>query len=169
MAGFAFKSTKILRWALGLSLGLNLAVVGLVVGAAYRFDGPHGGPMRHMRDYGTPYVMALPKERRHAVFMNARKGRDDKSVSRTARRALYQEALTAIRADPFDVAEARRVLDLQRDATLTVQQTVQDAWLAELAKMPAEERAAYAIRVEEMLKHGKKGNKDGVKPVQGNK
>jgi len=50
-----------------------------------------------------------------------------------------------------------------------VQQTVQDAWLAELAKMPAAERAAYAIRVEEMLKHGKKGINDGVKPVQGNK
>ena len=114
MAGFAFKSTKTLRWALGLSLGVNLLVLGLVAGAAYRFDGPHGGAIRHMRDYGTPYVMALPEERRRAVFADARKGREDKSVSRAARRALYQEALTAIRAEPFDPAEARRVLDLQR-------------------------------------------------------
>ena len=164
MAGFAFKSTKTLRWALGLSLGVNLLVLGLVAGAVYRFDGPHGGAMRHMRDYGTPYVMALPEERRRAVFVDARKGREDKSVSRAARRALYQEALTAIRAEPFDPAEARRVLDLQRDATLTVQQTVQNAGLAELAQMSAPERAAYADRVEEMLKRGKKGKRDGAKP-----
>ncbi|HCT33484.1 MAG TPA: RNA polymerase subunit sigma-70, partial [Sulfitobacter sp.] len=37
MAGFAFKSTKTLRWALGLSLGVNLLVLGLVAGAVYRF------------------------------------------------------------------------------------------------------------------------------------
>ena len=164
MAGFAFKSTKTLRWALGLSLGVNLLVLGLVAGAVYRFDGPHGGAMRHMRDYGTPYVMALPEERRRAVFADARKGREDKSVSRAARRALYKEALTTIRAEPFDPAEARRVLDLQRDATLTVQQTVQNAWLAELAQMSAPERAAYADRIEEMLKRGKKGKRDGAKP-----
>ena len=108
--------------------------------------------------------MALPEERRRAVFADARKGREDKSVSRAARRALYQEALTAIRAEPFDPAEARRVLDLQRDATLTVQQTVQNAWLAELAQMSAPERAAYADRIEEMLKRGKKGKRDGAKP-----
>jgi len=75
MAGFAFKSTKTLRWALGLSLGVNLLVLGLVAGAVYRFDGPHGGAMRHMRDYGTPYVMALPEERRRAELEAAERAR----------------------------------------------------------------------------------------------
>jgi len=61
---------------------------------------------------------------------------------------------------------------LQRDCTLQLQQTVQDAGWPELAKMPAEERAGLCHYVSKrMLKHGKKGaNKDGVKArFQGNK
>jgi len=51
------------------------------------------------------------------------------------------------------------VLDLQTgNATLTVQQTVQDAWLAEPCQMPAEERAAMPYVSKRMLNRtGKEG------------
>lgn len=150
------RSRTWMKWALGLSLGLNLLVVGLVAGAAYRFDGPHGGPGANRHDFGAPYIIALPEDRRRAIFKELRAGRQDKSTSRAARRALYAEAVAAIRAEPFDLARVTGVLDTQRDATIGVQQAAQSAWLAEIASMDAPARAAYADRLQEVLARGPK-------------
>lgn len=154
------RKDKRMKWALGLSLGLNLLVVGLVAGAAYRFDGPHGGPGASRHDFGAPYIIALPDDRRRAIFKNLRADRQDKFTSRAARRALYAEAVAAIRAEPFDPARVTAVLDTQREATLGVQQAAQSAWLAEIASMDAAARDAYADRLQEVLARGPKRDRE---------
>ena len=74
--------------------------------------------------------------------------------------------MQALRADPFDVTRVRSVLDQQASASVTVQQAVQDAWLAEIASMDASERAAYADRLQEVLARGPKHKKDQRKSRQ---
>ncbi len=155
-----------MRWALGLSLGVNLLVVGVVAGAAYRFDGPHGGPSGNMRNFGTPYIAALEKDRRREIFKQLRQTRTDAPMTREARRGLYDEAVDAIRAEPFDLDRVTAVLDKQRNASMGVQQAAQAAWLAEIAEMTAPARAAYADRLQEVLERDPRGKREKGKPRQ---
>ena len=147
---------RYLRWALGLSLGVNLLVLGLVAGAAYRFDGPGGGAFGNMRSYGAPYIMALPEDARRAMFRDLRRDRQDRSVSRAEHRAQYDEALDILRSDAFDPARLSAVLGDQRAVALDVQETVEQAWLAEISQMDADARAAYADQLQEVLEKGPK-------------
>ena len=149
------RNDKILRWALGLSLGANLLVVGLVAGTAYRFSGPHmAGGGHKMHEYGTPYLMAMPSERRREIFRSVRVSNADKFVTKAARRGQYDQALATLRSDPFDMDAMKQVLEEQRTTTLDVQQVVQDAWLGEIAQMDEASRNAYADRLQAMLEHG---------------
>ncbi|WP_341234160.1 periplasmic heavy metal sensor [uncultured Sulfitobacter sp.] len=153
-----------MRWALGLSLGVNLLIAGLVVGAAYRFDGPHGGGGSSMRAYGTPYIMALEDERRRDLFKELRQNKPAGHLTRRARRALYEEVVSAIRAEPFDVARVRSALDQQANASVAVQQAVQDVWLKEIETMDDAARAAYADRLQDVLSRPPKRQSDRRKP-----
>ena len=59
------------KWALGISLALNLLVAGAIGGAIFRHmgEGPdtrqRGGQGAH--SYGAPYVQALPRAQRRAL------------------------------------------------------------------------------------------------------
>lgn len=156
MAETQTKKAKLLQWALALSVGINLVIVGLVAGAAYRFDGPHGRPGGNMRSYGTAYIMALPEDTRHGIFRELRRDKQDRRLTRAARRGQYDAALEVLRSDPFDPARMQEILDAQRDAALGVQQAAEKAWLTEIAQMDSDARAAYADRLQETLDQGSK-------------
>lgn len=156
MAEIRTGRARYMRWALALSLGVNLLILGLVAGAAYRFDGPHGRSGGSMRSYGTPYIMALPEDTRRGMFRELRRDQQDRSMSRAARRAQYDAALEILRSDAFDPVRLAAVLQDQRDAALDVQQLVEQAWLAEIGQMDADARAAYADRLQEVLEKGPK-------------
>jgi len=153
-----------MRWVLIASLALNLIFVGLIAGAAYRHAGGPGagdharGP--GARSYATPYVRALPREVRRAMFRDLRRSGSG-MPSRSERRALYDRVLAALRQEPFDAAEVEDVLREQGRVALALQTAAEGAWLAEVSSMSPEERAAYADRVAAELtrrpgKHGKK-------------
>ena len=148
-----------MRWMLAASLGLNLLFVGSFMGAAYRHVGGPGAPGGDeppaMRSYATPYVLALPREKRRALF-DALRGGDQgvAPLSRQERRALYAQMVTTLRATPFDPDAAEHVLSAQRDAVLGVQSAAQSMWLKEVTNMAPDERATYADELEKMLKRG---------------
>lgn len=145
-----------MRWVLAASLSLNLLFVGSFVGAAYRHAGaPGGGEPPAMRSYATPYVLALPREKRRALFDALHSG--DHGVvplSRQERRALYAQMVATLRATPFDPTAAEGVLSAQRDAVLGVQSAAQSMWLKEVTDMAPDERATYADELEKVLKRG---------------
>lgn len=152
-----------LRWALIASLAVNLVFLGLFAGAAYRFAGGpgashHGGRGPDARNYATAYVRALPEDRRRALFEQMRSGTQE-MPSRAARRALYQQVLSALRAEPFDPAAVQNVLRAQGAMAFRFQTASEGAWLAQVESMSAAERAAYADEVEELLNRrpGKRG------------
>ena len=75
-------------------------------------------------------------------------------MSRRARRAMYDQIIVALRADPFDPAAVRKVLDAQRRAALGVQDAGQAAWLAKITDMDSAARAQYADRLQQVLERG---------------
>lgn len=138
---------------LGLSLALNLAVVGLVAGFVLR-GGPLGGKAPAM-GYAMPYVIALPKEDRRAVFGAVRDDRD--LPGRGARRAAYRDMVALLSADTLDIDAVQALLARQSGDVDKVQAVAQSAWLEKVAAMSREERQAYAARVQEVVKRGGRG------------
>ncbi|MFK7881277.1 periplasmic heavy metal sensor [Roseobacter sp.] len=140
---------------LGVSLAVNLLVVGMVAGAAFRFGG-EGGP-RDMRSaglgaYGLPYMIALPPEARREIIREIKSERNGQKLDRSARRALYNDVLNALRAVPFDADSLATSVAQQADTTISVQQSAQSAWLVVVSQMSDAERQAYADEVENALK-----------------
>ena len=143
-----------LKWALGLSLALNLVIVGFLAGAVLRHAGDDRkdrGPT--LQSYGAPFVRALPRDAKHKLRAALRK----ELPSRQDRRRLYEKLLETLRADDFDAEAARDVFATQTDAAQSVQERAQNAWIALVSDMTVAERAAVADRLEETLKRrGKK-------------
>ncbi|MEL7099989.1 MAG: periplasmic heavy metal sensor [Pseudomonadota bacterium] len=143
------------RVLLALSLGLNLAVVGLVVGIAVRFGG--GPPPRAAVDFALPYVRSLDPGDRRAIFRTVRQDLTDAPTSRAARRAAYDSVVEALRAQPFDRDALEELVGGQADAAQRMQRAAQAAWLDTVSAMSDAERAAYADRVAEQVARRGKG------------
>jgi len=141
-----------LRGVLFVSLALNLAVAGVVGGAFVRFGGPDSDkrPPRQDEVAGT-YTRALSSDDRRAIWRELRKQRDD-LPSKADLRADFQEVLRLLRAEDFDRAALEDVLSRQRDFGISRAELGHELLLDRLQTLTAEERAAYADRVEDGVK-----------------
>lgn len=148
------------RWmkvVLVISLAVNLAVAGVVVGAALR-HGPWGGGGHHRvaaERIGSAYVRALSREDRRAIWraMHAQDG-PEASPRRSERvRAEIAPMLRALRATPYDPQAVREIMERQMQAGRARQKAGQRHIQERLAEMTAQERAAYADRLQEALAH----------------
>ncbi len=141
-----------LKLVFALSLGANLAVVGLVAGAALR-DGPPDGKRRHRAPpppaaaeaIGGVMYHSLSQEQRQALRQLAN-GDYDSVVAR--RVAELNALLEVIRQEPLDVVELRHRISVQTEAARTVGAALQEAWVGRLQQMSAAERDAFAAKVE---------------------
>jgi len=152
------KSGRRLRWALGVSLALNLLVVAALVGAAMRGGGGPGKPDRggvHSRN-AAPYLQALLPQDRAQLRQSLR---TDRKADRRQRRAQYRAVVTLLQAETLDTEALRAALAVQTDAMTNRFVTVQAAWLDRVQAMDGAERAAYAARLEEILRRGPRGAK----------
>ncbi|WP_417269462.1 periplasmic heavy metal sensor [Celeribacter sp.] len=148
------------RVVLVVSLALNLAVVGMVAGAALRRDdGARGDGERvrvmQTRDFGFgPYVGAFEgKDKRELgrAFMEKAGGRVE---ARKRVEAQFNAVMAALRAEPFDPSAFEAVI-VEQQADLAARQEIGARLLAQkVANMTHDERAAYAKRLDEMVKRG---------------
>lgn len=142
-----------MKWLLIGSLALNLAVIGLLAGAFLRHDGREArgpGPAA----FGQPYIRALPQEARREIFRAVRASED--VPDRAARRAVYDDVILQLRADPVDLVALGKTVSQQAEASVAVQRVAQDAWLQIVADMSVSERARYADAVAENLRERRK-------------
>lgn len=154
------------KWILGVSLALNLLVIGAMGGAALR----HGGFDREARSasqppqrYGAPFVRALPREAQRDMRRTLRaQARAEGLPNRSARRASYEEMVALLRAPDFDAGAARAVFDAQSQTARQVEGKARGVWLEIVAEMSAAERQVVADRLEEALtrKRSKKPRKE---------
>jgi len=143
------------RILLVFSLGLNLAVAGMFVGAKFA-----GGDHRDW-DRGTedarigPYGRAFSKEDRAKLRLTigarAFRFREHRQNMRSAAAAFIE----TLRAEPFDIDAARAVLATQRSAQIALQDEGQELMLNHLANMTPEARATFAENLEQGLKRRK--------------
>lgn len=137
------------RILLAVSLGLNILVVGAVVGFAIK-----GGPLpvkdgpRHVADAAIgPLTRALSVADRRAIGRQIRQEGTTERWDRQAHRQALERMLTLLNATPFDADAFANELDgtvtgLQSRMTLAGQ-----ALVVRLEQMTDEERRAYAERV----------------------
>lgn len=138
--------------ALGLSLAVNLLILGLVAGAILAM-----GPGRsrdddpRLRSLGLgPFAIALSREDRAAVG-----GRIDRDALRQDRRALglgLVQLRAALLAEPFDRAAAEAALSQSRSAAASLQAEGHRALLDQIDTMSAADRAELADRLGRALR-----------------
>ena len=97
------------------------------------------------------YTRALSSEDRRAIWRELRQKRDD-LPSKADLRADFQQVLRLLRAEDFDRAALEDVLSRQRDFGISRAELGHELLLDRLQTFTAEERAAYADRVEDGVK-----------------
>lgn len=147
------------RWlvpVLVISLAMNVLVAGVVIGAVVSGGGKHrgtndGGPARGF--IGEPFLRALPQDHRRALAQGLRENPREIQETREALRERVQNLLAVLRTDPFDAETAARLLSEQRALVVDRQKHGETLLLDRLSSMTAEERADYADKLENALKH----------------
>ncbi|MGR3804897.1 periplasmic heavy metal sensor [Marinibacterium profundimaris] len=145
-----------LRVVLGLSLMLNLLIVGLVLGAVIRFGGPGERPPPPT---GVAMFRALPSDDRRAMRDHLREA----LLPPSDRRSEAEDLAEVLSADPLDDAALLSVLDQHAARREAFQQELRQAWLGHVTTMTADERAAYAERLVEFSdqhRHPEHGRED---------
>lgn len=142
-----------LKVVLFVSLAMNLAVAGVVVGAAVKY-GPREGhrPPRLDRVVG-PYTQALSRQDRRAISARMREEYSRNRPSRAEVRAEFVTVLLALRAQPYDPAQVEAILTRQLLAGSERQELGQRLLIERLATMSDRDRALFADRLEEGLEH----------------
>ena len=145
------KNTGAPRWmkvTLVLSLALNLLVAGMVGGAVLRHglrpDGHHPPGRTHI---GRAYVQALERADRRTLWREMQAGRPDGGAQ-----ADPDAVLRALRATPYDPDALRDIMARQRQAGLARLRRGQRLLQERLAAMNDAERAAYADRLQELVR-----------------
>lgn len=137
---------RLMRGVLIVSLALNLAVVGVVVGSA--LSGRWGKGPRGF-DFGIgPMAAALSAGDRDAIRDRLRRGGGDGRLSRAEGRAGVSAVLESLRAQPYDSAVLDGFFDQLQRRTSALQKEAQDALIIQLQAMTPQERAAFADRLE---------------------
>ncbi|UWQ48729.1 periplasmic heavy metal sensor [Leisingera caerulea] len=141
-----------LKLLLAASLALNLAVIGIAAGAAWRFSGSD----RHWQrppSVGAMIFRELDRDTRKELRQQAG-GHHGSYFER--RHAEGEAVIAALRSSSFDAAALRDMLRSQADARHAFHAKVQDAWVSKMEAMTPEERAAFADRMEDrMQRRGK--------------
>ncbi|WP_417839039.1 periplasmic heavy metal sensor [Tritonibacter scottomollicae] len=148
------RSSRMPRWlkaVFALSLAANLAVVGLVAGAALRED--RSGRSRHKAPpppaaaeaIGAVMYRSLDRDSRR-VLRDLADGQYGNIVER--RIAELNALLEVIRSEPLDVTVLRARIDAQTAAINEFRGAMLEVWIAELQQMSPAERAAFADKVE---------------------
>lgn len=138
------------KWVLALSLGLNLAIVGVVGGLAFamRDVGGDAPPERRaaigaLRSLG-PLAHALEREEKRALLDRMAQSRRQGAPITPELARAHEDLIAALRADPFDPARATRALADQRAALGAVQARGHESLIAVIAAMPPARRQEIA-------------------------
>ena len=153
------------RWVkivLVLSLAFNLLIVGIAAGGFAGKDrkgGHRGGPDR----ISVPgdlapraFIAAIPMEDRHDLATAFRDRVRPEEGRREELRARVQSLLVALRAEPFDPTAISVLMMEQRSAILERQEKGQAVFLEYLTDLSAEERLAFAEKLEKSIRRSQR-------------
>lgn len=141
------RRSSLLRWALFVSLALNLVVAGVLVGGMLR--GPRTPPAGPGVDTAAIWF-SLPQESR----ANLRRALPppDQRAQPADRRAQAQQAhaqlLSYLRAEPFDIQAVADWLEGEQARRAARSRQLTEGLVAEIARLSADQRREMADRLE---------------------
>jgi uncharacterized membrane protein len=151
-----------LRSLLVLSLGLNLLVAGFVAGRTLdiRREVRQPAPRDVAAALGLgPYYRALERDQRRAlgrdVFAEIAADGGPRSI-RAGLRESFGAVLATLRAEPFDAATLAGLVTGQAESAERLRRIGQEALVARIAAMTPSERRAFADRLEDALRTGRR-------------
>ena len=144
-----------LKIALAVSVAINLAVAGLVVGTAWH-DGYGGRGDMMVRDFGFgPFNDALLPEDKQALRQSVMGKIGDIRAARQQMEADGAAIQAALRADPFDPEALSAALDAQAQNIAGRLQFGSDVIRDFILGLSPEARAAFADRLDQRMRHGR--------------
>ncbi|MFN3972585.1 MAG: periplasmic heavy metal sensor [Gemmobacter sp.] len=135
-----------LRVALAVSLALNLAVAGVLLGAWLRKEAPRAVAVRDL-GFG-PYAAALTDADRTALRRALIARAPDLRGARAAMRDDMAEVAAALRAEPFDAGALRMAMDRGAARTTEFIALGRTLLVNHIQSMTPESRLAFAERLE---------------------
>ncbi|MCJ8140467.1 periplasmic heavy metal sensor [Falsirhodobacter halotolerans] len=148
-------SPRALRIALGLSVALNLLVLGIVAGAILRDPPP---PPRDRGFAFSPIEGALSPEDRREIRHAFRARARDFDIDWRDMRAEVDRIVALLRAEPYDPAAVELILNAQRERGIRIMALGQALVADHLAGMTPDQRQGFADRLEGQMK---RPSKDG--------
>lgn len=149
------------RVVLILSLGLNLLVLGAVLGHAWRGGFDRGPPPL---SWG---LRALSQEAREVVMPRLKENLAETRAQRRALRGAAEAVEAAVGREPFDRPGLTEALAGLRDATNAYQQQMHERALEVLAELSREDRRAVAALLLRPGPHRHGGPGPGGRPPGG--
>lgn len=143
----ASRPSRLWRIVLVVSLALNLAIAGIVVGAVVSGRAGDGPPRSFELGIG-PMARALEPQERRAI---GRALRQDRSLRGVDFRGRVNDMIAALRAEPFDPEALRALMEEQSASIAGIQAKAQDATLSQIIAMTPDRRRAFADQVAEEL------------------
>lgn len=121
------------------SLALNLFFGGLAVGR-----GLAHGARPFQPDFNMARMMrALPDQARDSLRQAIREHRPRIGERRRALKEAGRDLPAILRGDPFDAEAARKTFREQRTRHMELQEVIQEAMIAAMSRLSAEERRAF--------------------------
>ncbi len=139
--------SRLWRIVLVVSLALNLAVTGVVVGAVVSGRAGDGPPRSFDLGVG-PIARALEPQERRAI---RRSLRQDRALRGVDFRGRVDAMVAALKTEPFDPDALRVLMDEQAASIIDVQAKAQSAMLNQIIAMTPQRRQAFADQVAEEL------------------
>lgn len=159
------RAPRWMRVTLGISLALNLAVVGLFAGMMLRHDRPGRMEAMHRPPVGVALYRALSKDERQTLRESLRrKAAGQRSADTASGDTGAAAVVAALRARPFDRDRLAAALGDESSRRQRWQDLMQAAWLEQVTAMDDAARADFADRVERLTGHGHRPGRSRTAP-----
>ena len=133
----------------GISLALNLLIVGALGGAMLRVG---KGPVVKHRASGNLYMRALNFEDKKALRKELFKDKDSRKIIRAKEHSSYSSAVKILRKYPFDRKAFEDLLDQQTKYSKSRPSSARVVLITQIENMTKEERLIYSKRLEDLIR-----------------
>ena len=148
-----FKQRNLWKILFGISLAINLLIIGALGGALSRAG---KGPMIQHRASGLLYMRALNFEDKKVLRKKLFRNKDSRKIIRAKEHSSYSSAVKILKKDPFDRKAFEDLLDEQTRYSKSKPSSARAALVAQIANMTKEERLVYSQRLEDLVHNKEK-------------
>lgn len=142
------KPKNIWKILFGVSLALNLLIVGAVGGVLVR---KAQMPIASHIAPGVLYIKAMDFENKRALRQTILRNNDDKEMVTNQNHASFTSAVRLLKSHPFDKEVFENVLIEHANRSISRQNSVRNTLVSHISNMTKKDRLIYAQRLEELV------------------